>query len=215
MRRGGHEDRGGYNDRGPPHRDSRDRQGGYQDRSDYGPRGGFGSRGDFTDRRGPPEIGLTDRRNTNSGTTSFAVRSCQLAQQCTGLHSARLFQTMHRYPPQKTFALFLLCTTAFVTALLAVAEAILWWFVGYSEEDSTERWGHKHVPAPVQIPRTQPPGVGAPSSPEPPTERKRLVLAPRSSKPLEGEISSAAAAPIPEEAAADKPRKVGNVCTKV
>lgn len=70
MRRGGYEDRGAYNDRGPAHRDNRDRHGGYQDRSDYGPRGGYGNRGDFPDRRGPADIGLSDRRHTNSGASS-------------------------------------------------------------------------------------------------------------------------------------------------
>ena len=42
----------------------------------------------------------------------------------------------------------------------------------------------------------------------PPVERKRLVLAPRSSKPAEGEALATAAS---EEAGADKPKKVSIV----
>ncbi len=80
MRRGSHEDRGGYHDRGSPYGESKDRHGGYQDRSDYGSRGGYGSRGNFPDRPGPPDIGLLDRRNNNSGIYPLLPQTLQTRQ---------------------------------------------------------------------------------------------------------------------------------------
>lgn len=68
-----------------------------------------------------------------------------------------------------------------------------------------ERWGHKQPPAPVHSPRHQGPRGAPAPSPEAPTERKRLVLAPRSSKPVdEGAVSEEAVG----ESASEKPRKV-------
>lgn len=64
-----------------------------------------------------------------------------------------------------------------------------------------ERWGHRQAPAPVQSPRHQGPKSGLSSSSEPSAERKKLVLAPRTSKPA-GEEQTAAASPT-----SDKPKK--------